>query len=340
MKPIFLLVTFILLSGQLHSQEIVSDEDVLKSYLVKQTTPLYNLMFYPAKGTFIGSTESINTVSRQNIDYDITNFAKTKTSNSLIKQKLAFAYNSNTLIGAALKYQVVSNTTSNYGFGSSLNGKSIKSKNEKGLKEPSVFISKKIQSQDTDNFDVDFAVIFSPKIGTAKSSTADKAGNALRGANELEFNFNIGKRNYQTSWTAGLVYSRTSEAKSENALTPENRTTTEVNNVLSGTFIYQWVMNSDFEINFNGRVAFLGKTNSTNQYSNTVNELDGATVITLGPTFILNYSPHLIFQLGLLTRGSSERVFKQTDSVTGKVNLLDYNQLTSGSVNLATSYAF
>ena len=59
-----------------------------------------------------------------------------------------------------------------------------------------------------------------------------------------------------------------------------------------------------------------------------------------GPTFILNYSPNVIFELSLIATGIGDRVLKQTNTITGNVAQLEYNQLTSGSFNLATKYEF
>ena len=190
MKASLMLIVFTCLSGQLFSEEAPSEENAVKgaedSILefneeingFKRVKNLYDLMYQPVQGTFFGSTESLNKVSKQSMYYQA----------------------------------IDSLTTFNYGSVSPLNGKSFKSK-EKGFTEPSIFLSKRIKSQEADNFNIDVAVSFSPKIGNSKSATTNKVGNALRGANEIDFDFGIGKKDAVTSWVAGLSYTRTGEAK-------------------------------------------------------------------------------------------------------------------------------
>lgn len=340
MKISLILIGFIALSGQAYSEEKMFDEIILKANEIETTRPLYSLMYYPAKGTFFGSTESMNSTYEQSLYYQSIEFANTKTLRSSVNQKIGYAYDSSTLVGIGINYQLISNSTSNYGAASTLSGKNLRSKDEKGLQDPSIFFRKKIKSQEVDNFDADFSVSFSPKTGAALSSTTEKSGNALRGSNELVFNANIGKNNYRTSWVAGLVYSRTGTAKRESALISEDQTIVDAYNVFGTNFIYQWIINPDFEINLNGEINFIGETNLTNQYSKTNRKVEEVTVASFGPTFILNYSPKLSLQLGFLTSSYSQRLLEQTDTNTGNVKVLELSQQTEGAFNLAAKYQF
>ena len=351
MKASLMLIVFTCLSGQLFSEEVPLEENAVKgaedSILefneeingFKRVKNLYDLMYQPVQGTFFGSTESLNKVSKQSMYYQAIDYANSKTSISAINQKLGYSYNSEIIIGVGLSYLIDSTTTFDYGSASTLNGKSFKSK-EKGFTEPSIFLSKRIKSQEADNFNIDVAVSFSPKIGNSKSATTNKVGNALRGANEIDFDFDIGKKDAVTSWVAGLSYTRTGEAKNEKVEISADQTISDVFNVFGANFTYQWIINRDFEINLLGEVLFLGETNTKNQYSSIKNEIEGATMTNFGPTFILNYSANVIFELSLIATGIGDRVLKQTNTITGNVAQLEYNQLTSGSFNLATKYEF
>ena len=68
---------------------------------------------------------------------------------------MGFAYDSKTLFGAILSYQLYFEASTSYGPGSTINGQSAKNKSEKGLEDPTIFLSEIIKFQETDNFNID-----------------------------------------------------------------------------------------------------------------------------------------------------------------------------------------
>lgn len=306
----------------------------------KSESYLYDLMYMPAKGTLAGSTELISSYSTLTLEYALSEFSKSETPATLFRQSLGYAIDSNRLVGIQLGYQAKSIETTKYGPGSNKNGQSNVDLSERGLSGVGVVLKERLRSQDENGYDVDVQISGSPKLGDNKRATKNAYGNAYSGNNSLAFDLALGKKNDESSWMWNFTYSYSGESTSVDAETPANKIVSESVSNFGLEFTYQWKINPSFLINFNTGLGILGKEIAANTYSHFKNEVETSTGFKIGGTFVLNYAPKSIFEIGLWGKSSTDRSLVQTSTINSSTTTLNIKEMTIGYFTVNCKYEF
>ncbi len=301
---------------------------------------LTDLMYFPAANTISAATVFTATSGEQEYEYLGKELFTAKTTSSDLTQHLGYTFSPDWRAGVSVGYQLGSEVKTSYGAASNINGTSVKTKDDKGIEDPTIFVSSRLTRQETSLFNVDLTAKFSPKIGDAESATQTKEGNGYRGGSSFELLGEMGKKYNDSSWKLSLSIENFGKRESASADLATDISKTDAYTVVTFGYVYQWIINPTFGINLGGAIGGLSEMEMTNSTQQEKNVLDSGTFVSYGVNFLISASPSLLFDIGLSGMSVTGQDLKSTDTSTNTTVNVDSESSTAGVLTLAAKYEF
>lgn len=301
---------------------------------------VYDLMYFPEKGTLAGETALNFTSTKYTLDFISNPFAEVTAKESSLDQTLMYTLAPKTMLGVTENYQIDSKTETKFGAASTLNGTTNKGKSATGFSEPEFIIKQRVLEQESSSVNLDLQANFSPKLGDAKSSTTTKAGNNLRGSNRFEAQVEVGKKDEGSQWKFQANYLLNGKAKTQSASVASDVTETDSSNIFGGAFTKQWKLAPTFELGLTAGVAFIGEQEFSNATDHTKDVIDSSTAFLVGPSFIFNLSEKAMINFSVTYATLDDPSFHETDTTNNSTTTLMRNDNSTWHFSMMTRYEF
>ncbi len=305
MKNLIILMLFISLKA--FSQKAPKEKLENKKQSPILESKIIDLVFFPNIKKYYFSAGYSQTILNQETNIQSRGFSERKLTFNNFQYQMLYGFSSKWAGGIGIEYETNTDRTS-YGIASANNGL-VEVEKSKGFEDPIFAFIYNPMGIDKNEYNMNFAFTFAPKIQKAKHATTSKDGNSARGNTALSTEINWGKKgSFSWAWTLGLIYEG-----EEKSVSSENTNSTIITSSYMSILIenkLQWILSSKYSIDLFSTFYRVGDYEI--KYSNgTEVFLEGISAVELVTNFNieLQEQTYLIFSIkgGALSELESKR---------------------------------